>query len=737
MDTAAFTATLSQKKCCYPFATQHLYFLSRMLLGRTLRVLCTCCPQSRSLSERGRGEGKVSGGTAAPRSTSQTKATEDGKVAKGRKGKAADAQEARQSDKNKYSSTVFLPTTAFPMRASAVERERELMKFSCEKLYRWQQDLRRAGVRRVIIHDGPPYANGALHIGHLLNRVLKDVIVRRHILNGDLVSFIPGWDCHGLPIELNALKQLLAKPPPPPTPASSSSLSSSSSSSPSSSSSSTASSSSQLTSTPSAFSTPASPASTGVSVIEVAANSIASKDPRSVRSAAQALARATIQQHLVETDRWHLAFDSKSIYTTMDPQYEAAQLRVFGTMLQKGLVFRGLRPVHWSPSSRTALAEAELEYNDAHMSCSVHVAFDLDVAHVSASHAPLIQRLASSGISFSCHVSFVAWTTTPWTLPANQALCLNDKFEYAFYACKPSGEGLDGPTRSGIIILLSSKAELLRDALGLVGSPLASVLGAELVGMPYIHPMTGQRHRVLHAAFVTAEVGTGIVHTAPAHGFDDYDIGVSSGLLCSCLVDDDGRYTQEAGPSLHGKSVLDDGASAVMQMLHATGHLLSRSNYVHKCLTPLMSMTVPSLIASASHANRYPYDWRTKLPVIIRTTEQVNACLALVSDHSPDTKLAVVCGSVGAALCGSRCTEFCRHGPGGSALPHDGLLSQSQPLVHQPPEAVGCAHPCSAQHSKWRSLVDACDDRKLCSNSARPQPSKSGLVGLGPPEVGG
>jgi isoleucyl-tRNA synthetase len=140
--------------------------------------------------------------------------------------------------------------------------------------------------------------------------------------------------------------------------------------------------------------------------------------------------------------------------------------------------------------------------------------------------------------------------------------------------------------RSGIVILLASKVDALSAQLGLLGAPLATVLGAELVGLPYVHPMSGQQHRVLHAAHVTADVGTGIVHTAPAHGFDDYDVGVSSGLLCSCLVDDDGRYTQDAGQNLHGKSVLSDGATTVMQMLQDSGHLLSRSNYVHKCRIP-------------------------------------------------------------------------------------------------------------------------------------------------------
>ena len=477
------------------------------------------------------------------------------------KGQSDHSQSSSNSDKNKFSSTVFLPTTAFPMRANAAERERDLMKFSCDKLYRWQAEAKRTGGRRVIIHDGPPYANGALHIGHLLNRVLKDVLVRRHILKGNVVSFVPGWDCHGLPIELSALKQLLAKPPPPPSASTAPAPPSSSAPSP----------------------PAASPNASSVSVVEVAADPIASKDPRSVRSAAHALARATIQQHLVETDRWHLAFDPKSIYTTMDPQYEAAQLRVFGTMLQKGLVFRGLRPVHWSPSSRTALAEAELEYNDAHTSAAVHVAFDLDFAAVNAGHAPLMQRLTAAGIDFSAVASFVAWTTTPWTVPANQALCVHEKFEYALCARSPSGEGGDGGTRSGCVILLAAKVDALRAQLGIVGPPLATVQGAELVGLPYVHPMTGQRHRVLHAGHVTADVGTGIVHTAPAHGFDDYDVGVSSGLLCTCLVDDDGRYTQEAGQGLQGKSVLGDGAAAVMQLLQASGHLLSRSNFVHKC----------------------------------------------------------------------------------------------------------------------------------------------------------
>jgi isoleucyl-tRNA synthetase len=362
------------------------------------------------------------------------------------------------------------------MRANAIERERDLMKFSCDKLYRWQSEVKRVGGRRVIIHDGPPYANGALHIGHLLNRVLKDVLVRRQILKGNVVSFIPGWDCHGLPIELNALKQLLAKPPATAEPPSSSSPSS-----PASVSSSSTSSSSAPSSTPSVPSDPVSSNSSDVSVVDVASNPIASKDPRGVRSAAYALARSTIQQHLVETERWHLAFDPKNIYTTMDPKYEAAQLRVFGSMLQKGLVFRGLRPVHWSPSSRTALAEAELEYNDAHTSAAVHVAFDLDVVRTNASHAPLMQRLGSAGVDLSSPVSFVAWTTTPWTLPANQALCVHDKFDYSFCACAPTSVGGDGLMRSGVVILLTSKVDALSAQLGIVGAPLATVRGAELV----------------------------------------------------------------------------------------------------------------------------------------------------------------------------------------------------------------------------------------------------------------
>ena len=602
-----------------------------MLVVRTWRLL-RASPVTRCLSERSAGDSGSKPGASSKDATTLTRSEslkvlqKEAKSAKevikgmkenkGGKAASADSQSTRNSDRNKYSPTVFLPTTAFPMRANATERERDLMKFSCAKLYRWQAEVKRVGGRHVIIHDGPPYANGALHIGHLLNRVLKDVLVRRHILKGNVVSFIPGWDCHGLPIELNALRTLLAKHPTAPE------------------------------HSPSAPpSTTDTTAASGVSVIDVAADPIASKDPRSVRSAAHSLARATIQQHLAETDRWHLAFDPKSIYTTMDPQYEAAQLRVFGSMLQKGLVFRGLRPVHWSPSSRTALAEAELEYNDAHTSAAVHVAFDLDVTGVNAIHAPLMQRLASSGIDLKSLVSFVAWTTTPWTLPANQALCVNDKFDYAMCACAPSAEDGDGAVRSGIVILLASKVDALRASLGLVGAPLAVVRGAELVGLPYIHPMSGQRHRVLHAAFVTADVGTGIVHTAPAHGFDDYDVGVSSGLLCTCLVDDDGLYTQEAGQNLQGKSVLSDGAIAVMQMLQASGHLLSRSNFVHKCRTPTFSSTVlfAVLFACASHTSRYPYDWRTKLPIIVRTTEQVPAYRVLNPQFSVNTRLSVVC----------------------------------------------------------------------------------------------
>jgi len=637
----------------------------------------------RCLSERSAGDssGKA-GASAAPDGGKSPNRGDRGKDKEG-KGKGDvhggkdQAQSTRNSDKNKFSSTVFLPTTAFPMRANAAERERDIMKFSCDKLYRWQSEAKRAGARRVIIHDGPPYANGALHIGHLLNRVLKDVLVRRHILKGNVVSFIPGWDCHGLPIELNALKQLLAKPPPTPPP-------------------------STAPAPPSSSASPPSPTPTlavSASVIEVAADPIASKDPRSVRSAAHALARATIQQHLVETDRWHLAFDPKSIYTTMDPQYEAAQLRVFGQMLQKGLVFRGMRPVHWSPSSRTALAEAELEYNDAHTSAAVHVAFDLDFPAVNAGHAPLMQRLAAAGVDFSAVVSFVAWTTTPWTVPANQALCVHEKFEYALCARASSGEGEEGGMSSGCVIVLAAKVEALTAQLGLMGPPLATAQGAELVGLPYVHPMTGQRHRVLHAGHVTADVGTGIVHTAPAHGFDDYDVGVSSGLLCACLVDDDGRYTQEAGQGLQGKSVLGDGAAAVMQSLQASGHLLSRSNFVHKCCNPPIAA-----ISCVGHSpNAHAGTPTTGVPSYPSSSAQQNRCCSRRTCVSPPVALTrCVCAVVrrprGTALARRGCLGERGHGACSSTLAHDGLPCHTQPLVHQPPTAVGRAHSCTAQH---------------------------------------
>ena len=269
-------------------------------------------------------------------------------------------------------------------------------------------------------------------------------------------------------------------------------------------------------------------------------------------------------------------------YLTLDAAYEAAQLRVFGALALKGHVYRGRKPVHWSPSSRTALAEAELEYPDNHVSRSVWVAL----------------ALVGGGPPSAAGASLAVWTTTPWTLPANAAVAVNPRLPYAVAVGAQSGRRL---------VVAVDRVEALADK---IGEPLTiedTFLGAALDGATYAPPLPSAdgasappRPVVAGGEYITADSGTGLVHTAPGHGADDYATGLKHGLPLLSPVDDAGRFTEEAGPGLAGLAVLTDGNAAVIESLTSTGALLSEEAYGHK----------------------YPYDWRTKKPTIFRATDQ-------------------------------------------------------------------------------------------------------------------
>ena len=437
-----------------------------------------------------------------------------------------DAAEGRPS----YKDTLNLLQTGFGMRANAVKREPELQAFWNENGIDGQLGLKNSG-SPFTLHDGPPYANGALHMGHALNKVLKDVINKYQVLQGRRVRYVPGWDCHGLPIELKVLQSM--------DPEQRQALT-----------------------------------------------------PIKLRKKAAAYARKQVDGQMKGFQRWGIWADWEQPYLTLQKEYEAAQIKVFGEMVLKGHIYRGLKPVHWSPSSRTALAEAELEYPDGHTSPSVYVAFPVEELPKA-----LRDTLKGDGIDLPTEAAplgdalqVAIWTTTPWTLPANLAVSVNERLDYALV---DDGEGR----------MLVVAADLIESLSKTLERPLkrrATVKGAQLAGLTYRHPLLDRTSAVvIGGEYITTESGTGLVHTAPGHGVDDFHTGQKYGLPVLCPVDEAGTLTAEAGP-FKGLNVLKDANPVIIEALEQAGALLKQEAYGH----------------------RYPYDWRTKKPTIFRATEQ-------------------------------------------------------------------------------------------------------------------
>ena len=437
-----------------------------------------------------------------------------------------DAAEGRPS----YKDTLNLLQTGFGMRANAVKREPELQAFWNENGIDGQLGLKNSGPP-FTLHDGPPYANGALHMGHALNKVLKDVINKYQVLQGRRVRYVPGWDCHGLPIELKVLQSM--------DPEQRQALT-----------------------------------------------------PIKLRKKAAAYARKQVDGQMKGFQRWGIWADWEQPYLTLQKEYEAAQIKVFGEMVLKGHIYRGLKPVHWSPSSRTALAEAELEYPDGHTSPSVYVAFPVEELPKA-----LRDTLKGDGIDLPTEAAplgdalqVAIWTTTPWTLPANLAVSVNERLDYALV---DDGEGR----------MLVVAADLIESLSKTLERPLkrrATVKGAQLAGLTYRHPLLDRTSAVvIGGEYITTESGTGLVHTAPGHGVDDFHTGQKYGLPVLCPVDEAGTLTAEAGP-FKGLNVLKDANPVIIEALEQAGALLKQEAYRH----------------------RYPYDWRTKKPTIFRATEQ-------------------------------------------------------------------------------------------------------------------
>ncbi|KAK4191857.1 tRNA synthetases class I-domain-containing protein [Podospora australis] len=396
-----------------------------------------------------------------------------------------------------------------------------------DEFYKWQATHRPAD-NEFVLHDGPPYANGDLHAGHALNKILKDIINRVKVQQGRRVKYIPGWDCHGLPIELKALEEITAK-----------------------------------------------------------GKGTSKMSPGAIRKAARELASKTVLKQMKSFQSYAVMADWEARWTTMDKEFEIKQLRLFQKMVKRGLVYRKFKPVYWSPSSGTALAEAELEYNEKHVSKDAWVAFRL-VGN--CSKIPGTKGVLEPWMKLYALV----WTTTPWTLPANQALAVRDDLVY--HAVQLEG-------REGIYFIHNPEGIEGASEIGV------EVKGSDLTKLGYLNPVhddvddwTQRGRKIFHAPFVRDDSGTGIVHCAPGHGFDDYLACQDLGLPVVAPVDNNGCFTDEAYPRdparLKGISVTEGGSDAVLKLI--PDYIIKTGKYTHK----------------------YPYDWRTKKPIIIRATAQ-------------------------------------------------------------------------------------------------------------------
>jgi isoleucyl-tRNA synthetase len=424
---------------------------------------------------------------------------------------------------SEYKDTLNLPQTDFPMRGDLPKREPEFLQF-WEQINLYQQ-LRQQGEGQptFILHDGPPYANGDIHIGHAVNKILKDMIVKAKTLNGFNAPYLPGWDCHGLPIELEVEKQLGNR----------------------------------------------------------------HTDHHQFRQACRAYATRQVDKQRVDFKRLGVIGEWNNPYLTMDYKTEANIIRTLGRIIQAGYVDKGFKPVHWCVDCGSALAEAEVEYEDKD-SIAIDVRFSvLEEASLLARchHLPNHQG--------SGNISVVIWTTTPWTLPANQAVALHPALEYSLVQCEDSQIGQER--------LIVAEA-LLKETMFRYGIEhyhvVAYCLGKDLEGLLLQHPFYDRQVPIILGEHVTTETGTGAVHTAPGHGQEDYVVGQRYGLPIDNPVGGDGKFLPKT-PLFAGESVFKANEH-VIEVLKAHGKLLRERRIRHS----------------------YPHCWRHKTPIIFRATPQ-------------------------------------------------------------------------------------------------------------------
>ncbi|HEY5808217.1 MAG TPA: isoleucine--tRNA ligase [Povalibacter sp.] len=417
-----------------------------------------------------------------------------------------------------YKNTINLPQTDFPMKADLARREPDMLKW-------WEENDIYGKLRTVahgrptfILADGPPYANGAIHLGHAINKVLKDIVVKSRTLDGYDAPYVPGWDCHGLPIE-HQIEKTRGK-------------------------------------------------------------EVKTLEPRAFRQACREYAMEQVKGQREDFKRLGVMGDWDRPYLTLAPRYEAEQLRAFAQILRNGHVYKGLKPVHWCLDCRSALAEAEVEYEDKTSPA-------IDVRFFAKDAGELARRFGLTSAP-SHRASVVIWTTTPWTLPANQAVALGGEIKYSLI-----------DTGTELLILASDLSAAVLARAGVAESKqVAEITGAALEGLQLAHPFYERTVPVILGDHVTLDAGTGAVHTAPGHGQEDYVVGQKYKLKIDNPVGSDGRFV--AGTQFFEGERVFDANKHVIEVLKDAGTLLHETSLRHS----------------------YPHCWRHKTPIIFRATAQ-------------------------------------------------------------------------------------------------------------------
>jgi len=416
-----------------------------------------------------------------------------------------------------YKSTIRLPQTDFPMKGDLPINEPKIIaKWESDRIYfrLLEKNKNKPG---FTLPDGPPYANGSIHIGHALNKSLKDFIIKYKAMKGYYTPFVPGWDCHGLPIEHKVMKDLAAK-----------------------------------------------------KIV---------KTDQEILSLCREEALHWVNHQRQQFKRLGVMADWENPYLTMSKDYEAEEVREFARAFKRGVIYQGVKPVYWNWALKTALADAEVEYHD-HKSPSIYVKFEV-------TDAVTLKKLGSPAEK----TSFVIWTTTPWTLPANSGLCLHPEFDYALFSAEINGQKEN-------LILAKALKEFFEKEIGLLLIEKKVFKGADLELAKARHPFIERDSIIVLGLHVTSDTGTGVVHTAPGHGADDFKIGQKYKLPVLNPVDDAGLYTDDFA-EMKGINIFKANP-LIVEKLKNSEHLLKFSEFVHS----------------------YPHCWRSKTPLIFRTTAQ-------------------------------------------------------------------------------------------------------------------